>query len=112
MSALEPRVMVVCCPDLGASEPEPAAVPRSDLATVPRPDLDAAQRFDPATGRTSGAPMDVSHFHSSRLSMSSLPLARLGICVARDKLILNLVEVTGGIWSLIERPQPNLPTRN
>jgi serine/threonine protein kinase len=63
-----------------------------------------AQRFDPASGKTSGAPVDVSHFHSSRLSMSSLPLARLGICVSRDKLILNLVEVTGGIWSLAERP--------
>jgi Tol biopolymer transport system component len=63
-----------------------------------------AQRFDPATGRTLGAPVDVSHFHSSRLSMSSLPLARLGICVSRDRVILNLVEVTGGIWSLVERP--------
>ena len=40
------RVMVVCCPDPGASEPEPAAVQRSDPA--------AAQRFEQVMAAVTG----------------------------------------------------------
>ena len=48
------RVMVVCCPDLGASEPDPAAVQRSELAVAGRSELAAAQRFEQVIAAVTG----------------------------------------------------------
>ncbi len=48
------RVMVVCCPDLGASEPEPAAVQRSEPAVAGRSELAAAQRFEQVIAAVTG----------------------------------------------------------
>ncbi len=48
------RVMVVCCPDLGASEPEPAAAQRSEPAAAGRSELAAGQRFEQVIAAVTG----------------------------------------------------------
>jgi protein ImuB len=48
------RVMVVCCPDLGASEPDPAAVQRSEPAVAGRSEPAAAQRFEQVIAAVTG----------------------------------------------------------
>jgi Tol biopolymer transport system component/DNA-binding winged helix-turn-helix (wHTH) protein len=57
-----------------------------------------AQRLEPATKRPSGAPFPVRHFHSARLSMAGVLLQWHDISVARDRIVLNLAELTGNIW--------------
>jgi len=58
-----------------------------------------AQRLDPSTKKPLGAPFAVEHFHNGRLSMMNVRIAALGFAVARDRLVFNLGEVTGNIWS-------------
>lgn len=58
------------------------------------------QPLEAATKRPAGSPVAVQHFHSSRLSMSHLSLQSLGLSVARDRLVFNLLELTGNIWVL------------
>jgi hypothetical protein len=47
------RVMVVCCPDLGASESDPAAAGRPEPAAAQRSEPAAAQRSEPAAAQRS-----------------------------------------------------------
>lgn len=59
-----------------------------------------AQRLDPATKHPISAPFPIHHFHKSRLSPSNVGLSLLEIDVAKDKIVMNLGELTGNIWSL------------
>jgi Tol biopolymer transport system component len=58
------------------------------------------QVLDRSTKQSIGAPSAVHHFHSSRLSLMHMRLNRMGISVAPDKLIFNLIETTGNIWMM------------
>ena len=58
-----------------------------------------AQRLDLSTRRPKDAPFAVYHFHNGRLSSMNVPLPQFSIDVARDRLVFNLGEVTGNIWS-------------
>lgn len=58
------------------------------------------QALDRNTKRPIGAPSAVHHFHSSRLSLMHMQLNGIGISVALDKLIFNLVEITGNVWMM------------
>ncbi|HEY3456171.1 MAG TPA: winged helix-turn-helix domain-containing protein [Bryobacteraceae bacterium] len=57
-----------------------------------------AQHVDPDTKHPIDEPFSIMHFHSARLSMMNLGTCPLEIDVAKDKIILNLGEVTGNIW--------------
>jgi Tol biopolymer transport system component len=59
-----------------------------------------AQRLDPATKRPRNAPFPVYHFHSARLSPKNVGLGPLDMGVARDKIVINLGELTGNIWRM------------
>ena len=56
------------------------------------------QSLDFTTREPVGTAAEVYSFHSSVLSMSHMPLTQLGVSAAKDKLILNLVELRGSIW--------------
>jgi Tol biopolymer transport system component len=58
-----------------------------------------AQRVDYLTKRPMGPPFAIYHFHTARLSMVTVGLGALEISVAKDKIVLNLGEVTGNIWA-------------
>ena len=57
-----------------------------------------AVRLDPATKQPREEPSEVYHFHKARLSMTNVGYQELEISVARDKIVLNLGELTGNIW--------------
>jgi hypothetical protein len=40
------------------------------------------------------------HFHSTRLSTANIGYGQLEIGVAADKIVLNLGELTGNIWTI------------
>ena len=63
------------------------------------------QALDAATKHPVGEPSVVHDFHSSRRSMMHMSLDRLGISVAADKLVFNLLEVTGSVW-MMQTGQP------
>jgi Tol biopolymer transport system component/DNA-binding winged helix-turn-helix (wHTH) protein len=52
-----------------------------------------AQRLEPATKHPVGSAFPVYHFH-----LAQLPLHTLEPCVARDKIVFTLRELTGNIW--------------
>jgi Tol biopolymer transport system component/predicted Ser/Thr protein kinase len=56
-----------------------------------------AQRLDAVTKRPVGPAFAVSHFHDPRRLLSDIP--ELGLSVARDKLVFNMTEQTGNIWT-------------
>jgi eukaryotic-like serine/threonine-protein kinase len=56
------------------------------------------QRLDPAGKRPIGQPSAVYHFHTNRLSLMHMYAPRLGLSVTRDKIVFNLIEITGNIW--------------
>jgi Tol biopolymer transport system component len=56
-----------------------------------------AQRLDAATKRPVGPAFAVRHLHDQRRLLSDLP--DLGLSVARDKLVFNMIEQTGNIWT-------------
>jgi hypothetical protein len=58
-----------------------------------------AQRLRSDTKQPIGPPFPLQHFHSARLSMNNTGFAGLAIAVARDRIFLNLGEVTGNIWT-------------
>jgi Tol biopolymer transport system component len=58
-----------------------------------------AQRLQPDTKQPIGPPFPLQHFHSARLSMNNTGFAGLAIAVARDRIFVNLGEVTGNIWT-------------
>jgi eukaryotic-like serine/threonine-protein kinase len=64
-----------------------------------------AQRLDPATKQSIGAPLNIQHFHSRGLSWKNLYLGAPTIAVARDKIVFNLGEQTGNIW-MTNLPRP------
>ncbi len=59
-----------------------------------------AQRVENRTKRPIGTPFAVYHFHDSRLAMDNVGTSFLEIGVARDKIVMDLGELTGNIWSL------------
>jgi Tol biopolymer transport system component len=60
-----------------------------------------AQRLNPKTKEPVGQQFGVYHFHNTRLSMMNVGLGLLEIDVAKDKLVFNLAELTGNIWSMV-----------
>ncbi len=57
-----------------------------------------AQRLD-MTGRPSGQPFAVTHFHTLRRSPPTLPVNTMDLFVARNQILVSLGEQTGNIWS-------------
>jgi eukaryotic-like serine/threonine-protein kinase len=58
-----------------------------------------AQRVAAGTKRPTGAPASIAHFHGVRLSMNNVGAGgAMEISVARDKIALNLGELTGNLW--------------
>lgn len=57
-----------------------------------------AQQLMGQTKRPIGAPVSITHFHGSRLSLGNVGFSALGFSVARDKIAFNLGELTGNIW--------------
>lgn len=62
-----------------------------------------AQRLHPATKRPIGTPAPIYHFHDNRLSPKNIGLGTLEMDVAKDKIVINLGELTGNIWSISQR---------
>jgi eukaryotic-like serine/threonine-protein kinase len=56
------------------------------------------QRLDPTGKRPIGEPSAVYHFHTNRLSLMHMYAPLLDLSVTRDKIVFNLIEVTGNIW--------------
>jgi hypothetical protein len=63
------------------------------------------RRIDPATGRPVGDAVAVGHFHEARRSLSRLTLPLRGLGVARNRLVVSVVESTGSVW--LSRPRPD-----
>jgi hypothetical protein len=61
--------------------------------------LAAAQRLRPDTKEPIGPPSAVKHFHDSRLSMTNTGVQALDVGIARDRIFINLGELTGNIWT-------------
>jgi eukaryotic-like serine/threonine-protein kinase len=59
-----------------------------------------AQRVHPDSKQPIGPPFVVYHSHTARLSILNVPMTRQEMSVARDRIVLNLGEATGNIWSL------------
>jgi Tol biopolymer transport system component len=60
-----------------------------------------AQRIDPRTGRPRGAAFPVHHFHHARLSLTQgANPSDVSMSVAKDRLVVSIVENTGNIWIL------------
>jgi Tol biopolymer transport system component len=58
-----------------------------------------AQRLRPDTKEPTGPAFFVQHFHNARLSMSNTGTVGLETSVARDKIFINLGELSGNIWT-------------
>jgi Tol biopolymer transport system component len=58
-----------------------------------------AQPLDRTNKRPLGPPYAVQHFHSRRRSLSALGLGALDIAAARDRIVFNVMEVSGNIWA-------------
>jgi Tol biopolymer transport system component/DNA-binding winged helix-turn-helix (wHTH) protein len=58
-----------------------------------------AQRLRPDTKEPIGPAFSVHHFHSARLSMMNTGYVGLETAVARDKVFINLGELSGNIWT-------------
>jgi Tol biopolymer transport system component/predicted Ser/Thr protein kinase len=56
------------------------------------------QALDRITRLPAGAPSAVRHFHSAKRSMMHMGLNTLGLSVAADHLIFNLLEQAGNVW--------------
>ena len=59
-----------------------------------------ALRLDPATKRPLGAAFPIFHAHEARRSLMNIGWGELQISVARDKIVFNLSERTGNIWTM------------
>jgi Tol biopolymer transport system component len=58
-----------------------------------------AQHLSAASKHPSAAPFAFYHFHQARRSLMHAPeLARIGLSVARDKIIFSMAETNGNIW--------------
>jgi Tol biopolymer transport system component len=58
-----------------------------------------AQRLRPDTKEPMGPAFVVEHFHSARLSMTNTGFVGLETAVSRDKIFINLGELSGNIWT-------------
>jgi hypothetical protein len=58
------------------------------------------QRLDHSTKRPVGPLISLMHFHSSRLSTAHIGYGQLEIGVSADKVLFNLGELTGNIWTI------------
>jgi len=58
------------------------------------------QMLDPVTKQPVGKPEAVRHFHQTRLSPANVSVSFLELEVSRDKIYLNLGDLTGNLWSL------------
>ena len=56
------------------------------------------QHVDLSTGRPTGDPFGVWHFHEARHSMARIAMGSRGITASRDRLVVSLAETTGNIW--------------
>lgn len=56
------------------------------------------QRLEPKSKRPIGETEALYHFHSNRRSPMTVSLGELELSVARDKIVINLAELTGNIW--------------
>jgi len=63
-----------------------------------------AQRLDSDSRQPVGAPFAVYHMHGARLSMMNELVWNLGFDVARDRLIFNMGERAGNIWTTTLEP--------
>jgi Tol biopolymer transport system component len=61
-----------------------------------------AQRLD-VNKRPAGPAFAVRHFHDLRRLLSDIP--ELGLSVARDKLVFNMIEQTGNLWTFRLPPE-------
>jgi serine/threonine protein kinase len=57
-----------------------------------------AQGVDRTTRRPVSAPRAVCHFHSSQRPLMNVAVNALGLAVAADKIVFNLLETHGNIW--------------
>jgi Tol biopolymer transport system component/DNA-binding winged helix-turn-helix (wHTH) protein len=58
-----------------------------------------SQRLRPESRQPIGPAFPVQHLHSARLSVNNAGLVMLGTAVTRDKLLINLGELSGNIWT-------------
>jgi hypothetical protein len=58
-----------------------------------------AQRLRPDTKQSLGAPFAVAHFHQARRSLRVADSGKIGLAVARDKIVIAEFEDTGNIWT-------------
>jgi hypothetical protein len=58
-----------------------------------------AQRLRPDTKEPTGPAFLVKHFHNARVSMTNTGTTGLEIAVARDKIFINLGELSSNIWT-------------
>jgi serine/threonine protein kinase/Tol biopolymer transport system component len=96
--------------DGGSEELEPAWSPNGTLLYY-LSDRDGfrciwARRFDPASGRLSGDPFAVLHFHRARRSLKRMTntTGLTGLSVAPGRIVFSFGELTGNIW-LLETPR-------
>ena len=59
-----------------------------------------AQRLDHSSKRPAGPPISLIHFHGARLSTANIGYGQLEIGVAADKIVFDLGELTGNIWTV------------
>jgi Tol biopolymer transport system component len=57
-----------------------------------------AQRLKADTRQAAGAPFAILHFHAATRSMIHLTTNWLALSVATDKLVFNVMDVTGNVW--------------
>ena len=60
-----------------------------------------AQRLQPDTKQPIGPAFPVHHLHSARLSLTNTGFAGLDVAVTRDKILVNLGELSGNIWTTL-----------
>ncbi len=58
-----------------------------------------AQRLRPDTKQAVGEPFAIAHFHQARRSLRVLDSGKIGLAVARDKIVVAEFEDTGNIWT-------------
>jgi eukaryotic-like serine/threonine-protein kinase len=70
------------------------------------------QRFDPATGKISGSPFAVRHYHNVRTSVGIVSRRSFNLSVAGDAIYLNVGEESSSVWTgfLNRQMEHSLPT--
>jgi eukaryotic-like serine/threonine-protein kinase len=69
------------------------------------------QRFDPNTGKISGSPFAIKHYHDLRTSVGIITSRAFNLSVAGDAIYLNVGEETSSIWSgLLRKGELSFPS--